>query len=313
MIISASRRTDIPAFYSKWFMERIKKGYYIKVNPFNAKQKKLVSLKSEDVDAIVIWTKNPKPMMNDLDYLEELGYNFYFQFTLNDYPKQLEPTLPSLASRISIFKELSDKLGHKRVIWRYDPIICSSITPISFLKERFEYIASELENDTARVVISFVDMYGKIKNKFNRLEKEHGIEFYDLLDEQYQDQLISFCKDLSHIARSKQMDIYSCAEKIDLDEVGIKHGACIDHQLISELFNLPLGVKKDRNQRPECLCAISEEVGTYNTCKFNCAYCYAVQSEKSVLNNTKKHHWQSPLLIGDLDGDEELSEQLRLF
>lgn len=294
-------------------MERIRKGYYVKVNPYNSKQKKVVSLLPKDVDAIVFWTKNPKPLMKEIHTLENIGYNFYFQFTLNDFPGAFEPTLPSLDSRVKVFQELSKRIGPKRVIWRYDPIIYSSVTPLSSIVNSFQQLASKLEGYTERVVISFVDMYGKTKNKFGKLEKEHGIEFYDLTAEHNQEKLLSLCTTLKDIASSSNLEIFTCAEKIDLDSVGIKHGACIDKGLLEEIFGLNLGLKKDTNQRSECLCVSSEEMGTYNTCKFNCTYCYAVQSEKSVYNTTKNHNWKSPLLIGELNNGEKFSEQLKLF
>src|SRR6056297_3462321 len=132
MIISASRRTDIPAFYSDWFMNRIREGYYFKVNPFNKNQKKGISLDSKEVDMIVFWSKYPEPMIEYIDELSSKGYNFYFQYTLNNYPEILEPRLPDLEKRIEVFKKLSEKIGKKRVIWRYDPIIISNKTPMEF-------------------------------------------------------------------------------------------------------------------------------------------------------------------------------------
>lgn len=304
MIISASRRTDIPAFYSKWFMHRMKEGYFIKVNPFNPKQKKVVSLKREDVDCIVFWTKNPQPFMKHLDDLDRCGYHYYFQFTLNDYPEQFEPRLPSLQTRINIFKQLSERIGASRVVWRFDPIIFSSLTDESYIKEKFAYIAEQLNGFTERVVISFVDMYGKTKNKFKKLENENNVEFYSLNF----DRIHSFAKDLSKIAEQHHLNIYSCSEKLDLQSAGILHGACIDRHFIEELFHLQLNTKKDPNQRKECLCSISEEMGAYDTCRFQCTYCYAVRSEKTVQKNIVKHHWQNPMLIGDLDDKEQLFE-----
>lgn len=313
MIISASRRTDIPAFYSKWFMERIKEGYYIKVNPFNSKQKKVVSLNPEDVDCIVFWTKNPKPMMKHLRELDELGYRYYFQYTLNDYPKPLEPRLPHLNSRLEIFRELSDCIGPEKVIWRFDPIIYSSITPIPYLIDKFSFIAKQLNGYTSRVVISFVDMYGKTKNKFKKIENEHGIEFFNLQADSNKREFHKLVSTLSTISRENHLQIFSCAEKVKLDAYGIKHGACIDHQLIRDIFHTDIHVKKDPNQRTECLCSVSEEMGSYDTCKFNCTYCYAVRSEKTVQKNSANHSWNSPLLVGKLEVGEPLYEQLNLF
>jgi len=135
MFIGASRRTDIPAFYSEWFMNKIEIGFCKTINPFNAKQIKTVSLKPKDVDAIVFWTKNPEPMLKYINKLENIGYRYYFQFTLNDYPKELEPKVPIVTERIATFKKLSEMIGKQRVIWRYDPIIFSNVTDLNYHKE----------------------------------------------------------------------------------------------------------------------------------------------------------------------------------
>jgi hypothetical protein len=157
MIISASRRTDIPAFYSKWFMNRIREGYCLVPNPLNTKQISVVTLSPVEVDAIVFWSKNPEPLIPYLSELDDYGFRYYFQFTLNDYPSALEPNIPSLESRLETFRKLSKLLGPKRVIWRYDPIIISNYTPPSYHIERFRNIANELRGFTKRVMVSFVD------------------------------------------------------------------------------------------------------------------------------------------------------------
>ncbi|OEH91132.1 DUF1848 domain-containing protein [Bacillus solimangrovi] len=316
MIISASRRTDIPAFYSVWFMNRIDEGYYVKVNPFNAKQRKVVSLTPENVTCFVFWTKNPKPLMKYLDKLDQLGYYYYFQFTLNDYPKELEPYLPSISSRVNIFKELSRKIGKDKVIWRYDPIILSNVTDVDFHIKKFKELADELKGYTNRVVISFVDMYGKTKNKFKRLEETYDLEFMNLLDPHYHATLNYLASSLSKIARENNLEIQTCAEKIDLDEYDIPHGACIDQSIVSKIvIGEQNQLNKDKNQRKECLCVISEEMGTYDTCKFNCSYCYAVKSEKAVNKTVQKHDPHSPVLIGKLEEKDkaDLTHQMSLF
>lgn len=316
MIISASRRTDIPAFYSKWFMNRIQEGYYVKVNPFNVKQKKIVSLAPEDVTCIVFWTKNPKPLMQQLNKLDKLGYYYYFQFTLNDYPKELEPFLPSVTSRISIFKELSHTIGRNKVVWRYDPIILSNKTNVDYHINKFSQLAESLNGYTNRVVISFVDMYGKTKNKFRHLEEKYGLNFYDILSQENEQNFIRLAQSFSKVAKENNMEIQTCAEKINLDPFGIRHGACIDSKIINEIISEEQNaLKKDKNQRNECLCVTSEEMGSYDTCKFHCSYCYAVRSEKTVKNTVKKYDPNSPLLIGQFEEKEkiDLTYQLKLF
>ncbi|MFW6281743.1 MAG: DUF1848 domain-containing protein [bacterium] len=299
MIISASRRTDIPAFYSEWFMNRIRNEYFYKVNPFNKNQVKGISLAPKDVDAIVFWSKQPKPMLPHLKELNEKGYNYYFQYTMNNYPEILEPNLPELSKRIEVFKKLSSQTSPKQVVWRYDPIIHSSITPIDFHLEKFDYIASEICNYTERVVISFLDIYGKTKRKLKKLQKNNDIEFKDIVE--YNDKLIKISTEIKKIANNYGLEIESCGE-LDNDSAKIiKPGACIDKDLINDLFDLNLEVKKDKNQRSQCLCVNSEDMGSYDTCKFACTYCYANNSQKAVNNKTKKHNPESSVLIGECD------------
>ncbi|MFW6016004.1 MAG: DUF1848 domain-containing protein [bacterium] len=299
MIISASRRTDIPAFYSEWFMNRIKGGYFYKVNPFNKKQVKGISLAPKDVDVIVFWTKYPKPILPHLDELNKRGYNYYFQYTINGYPEILEPNLPSLNQRIDVFKKLCDETDKKQVVWRYDPIIYSNITPINYHIEKFEEIASEIHKYTSRVVISFLDIYGKTKIKLNKLEKNKNIRVKDIVD--YKDKLIKISNEIKNIADKYEIEIRSCGETDNPSANIIKPGSCIDKDLINKVFDLNIELKKDKNQREQCLCAISEDMGIYDTCKFACTYCYADNSMKAVKNKVEDHNPKSSVLIGECD------------
>jgi DNA repair photolyase len=298
LIISASRRTDIPAFYSEWFMERIHGGSFTRINPFWTRQQQEVSLLPETVDAIVFWSKYPGPLLPHLKCLDRLGYRYYFQFTLNNYPGFIEPGVPDLATRIDCFKRLSDQIGPDKVIWRYDPIIVSNMTGVDYHTGQFETLAEVLSPYTRRVVISFLDIYSKVKSRLAKLARERGLEICDIAEMEniIQDDnrtgeasraLACFTAKLSAIAAGNSLEIFSCAEKIDLaanlagnttgNQVhpGIQHGSCIDIQLINRLFNLKLKYRKDRSQRRECLCAAAVDMGVYNTCKFNCVYCYA--------------------------------------
>lgn len=297
MIISASRRTDIPAFYSEWFMNRIREGYYIKVNPFNRKQTKVISLLPKDVDVIVFWTKNAKPMRKHLPELKRMGYSFLFHVTLNDYPKEIEPGLPSLSYRIKEFKELSIQVGPENVIWRYDPIVLSNKTNQEYHIEHFNRIARELSSYTKRVVISFQDFYVKTKRRLLDLERNHGYTFSDWLHPDNKETLDLLARQFSRISSQNGLEIVTCAEEIDLDIYGIKHGACIDSVLMEKVSGKMLSGKKDKYQRTECGCMEAEEMGTYDTCPFGCAYCYAVRSDKMVRNNQQKHDPNSPFLI----------------
>ncbi|ASA26197.1 hypothetical protein B9T62_05895 [Paenibacillus donghaensis] len=297
MIISASRRTDIPAFFGEWFMTRIREGYFYRMNPFNRNQVTEVSLKPEDVDAIVFWTKNPKPFVKYLDELDRRGYRYYFQYTLNDYPSVFEPNVPKLSSRIDSFKQLSERLGPQRVIWRYDPIMVSSITPIEYHLDKIQAISNELKGYSSRLIISFLDFYGKVRNRLKALESEHQLSFTDIADPEYAAELDQLLVGIRNISIHNQLEVLSCAEKLNLEQYNIGHGACIDSRLLFELFNLETIQGKDKNQRAECLCAGSADMGVYNTCRYNCTYCYAVQSEKAVSNALEHHFIDSPSLI----------------
>ena len=297
MLISASRRTDIPAFYSKWFMNRIQEGYYMKVNPFNRHQTKRISLLKEDVDAICFWTKNPKPMKSYIPELLKMEYRFLFQYTLNNYPEDIEPGMPNLANRIDEFRSLSELIGAEKVIWRYDPIVLSNKTNVEYHMKHFTFIAEQLAGYTNRVMISFQDFYKKTKGRLSKLENEAGYCFEDWLSPDNHTALHSLVTTIEKVCKETGIVSFTCSEMIDLDQYGIKHGACIDKSYIEDVFNLPLSGVKDKYQRAECGCMEAEEMGSYDTCPFGCVYCYAVRSEKLVQTNRQKHDPTSPFLL----------------
>ena len=275
MIISASRRTDIPAFYSEWFMNRIAEGWFECVNPFNPSQVRIVSLLPQDVDVIVFWSKNPEPLLQHLDELDARGYRYYFQYTLNDYPGFLEPGIPCLNNRLDTFLRLASRLGSKRVVWRYDPIIAGNITPVEYHLERFAHISDKLSGYCERVVISFVDFYAKLSKRLGILEKSNGFSAYDITLPEYREKLAILLSGISSRAAANSMGVYSCSELLELSEWGVEHGRCIDSAMINDIFHMDLSMNKDRNQRKGCLCAASVDMGTYNTCGHACSYCYA--------------------------------------
>lgn len=275
MIISASRRTDIPAFYSSWFMERIREGNVIVKNPFNPSQKKTVSLLPEDVDAIVFWTRNANPLFSSLKELDQRGFHYVFLYTITGYGPPLEKNVPSLKTALKTFKMLSQKIGPKRVIWRFDPIIYVSGKGEKWILSFFEKIARSLQNDTERVIISFLDCYKKVIKRLSKLEKTSNFKVIDIINKKDAVRRISCA--LSETAGNNGMEIYSCAEKINLECFGIKPGSCIDGNYLNKLFGLKLNAIKDKSQRPECRCTISQDIGEYNTCKHGCIYCYAIR------------------------------------
>jgi DNA repair photolyase len=298
IIISASRRTDIPAFYSEWFINRIQAGSFMKVNPYNNQQRSPVSLLPADVAAIVFWTKNPLPLMRHLPLLDNRGYNYLFHFTLNNYSEVLEPRVPAFEERIRIFKLLSDRIGPEKLMWRYDPIIVSGSDPVDAHLERFRRIAEMLKGYSYRVTISLVELYQKTLANFKRLAPELAQEITDLRGTEQRGQLHILASGLSSIARECGLAIYSCSEKLDLTEYNIQPGSCIDVSLINRIFKTNLKAVKDKYQRPECRCAPSVDMGFYDTCRFGCIYCYANTSTKAVFHHAARHDPSSPALLG---------------
>jgi DNA repair photolyase len=297
MIISASRRTDIPAFYTPWFMNRIREGFLLTRNPFNANQISRVSLDPNDVDVIVFWTRNPSMLMKHLSELSP--YNYYFQYTITGYPKVLEKSVPRTHRAIKTFIELSDLIGADKIIWRYDPILLSNEVDINEHKRLFEKIACLLQGKTKRVVISFSDFYKKTEKNLKLIK---GLIYSDITHEM--DMLHELSIYLSTVAKKYGMEIESCAENIDISNCGITNGKCIDDGLIKNVFGISLSGKKDAGQREECGCIKSIDIGAYNTCMHGCSYCYATFNKTVVANNKAKHDPNSPFLIGGIDGIE---------
>ena len=308
MIISASRRTDIPAFYSEWFMNRIAEGFMFTQNPFNSDQISRISLKKEDVDAIVFWTRNAEKLIPYFPTLDSKGFNYYFQYTVTGYPRTLEKSVPQTVKAIETFCRISDMIGPARIVWRYDPILVSNLVDISEHKRLFSKIAAMLEGKTKRVVISVADMYKKTERNLKKVE---GLIFSDLtLNKEL---LLELAEFMSTTAKLHGMEIQSCAEKIDLSLAGIDHGKCIDEKLLRSEFGLNLSPEKDKGQREECGCIKSVDIGQYNTCLHGCSYCYATFNENTVITNKRKHDPTSPFLIGGIeDRSKELLREIRI-
>lgn len=293
MIISASRRTDIPAFYSPWFMTRIRAGYCLVPNPFNPDQISNVSFAPENVDLFVFWTRNPKPLISHLKELNTRGYSYYFLYTLMDNPRILDPKSPSLEISLDTFRKLSDLIGPEKVIWRYDPIVLSNVTGIEFHKKTFDHVAGSLRGYTFRCIISFVDIYRKIEGRIKRLN-DNGFVLKEWNDANSSD-LSDF---LADIAGKNGMEIRSCASKKDLTDFGILTGKCIDDIYISKIFGKRLNLKKDPYQRKNCNCVSSKDIGMYDSCIYGCRYCYATTSFERARINFQKHNPDSSSLFG---------------
>jgi Domain of unknown function (DUF1848) len=284
MILSASRRTDIPAFYGHWFINRIRAGYVKVANPFNPNQVATVSLKPEDVDAFVFWSKNPEPFFAHLDELDNLGFRYYFQFTLNDYGPGLERRVPPIWDRIDTFCRLAERLGPKRVIWRYDPIILSNQTPVSFHQEKFGALVESLSGATERCMTSFLTRYRKTERRLGKIPKLELIPESESSPEAFE--LISW---MNEKAREAGITLFSCAQPVDYTSAGAPPGACVDGILIRELWDLPVKMTKDTGQRTNCRCVPSKDIGSVDTCMHGCAYCYSTISDKVAAKRHQAH------------------------
>ncbi len=298
MILSISRRTDIPNYYSDWFISRIKEGFLYVRNPMNAHQISRIDLSPDVVDCIVFWTKNPANMMEKLDDLRD--YTYYFQFTLTGYGKDIEPNLPNKREElIPTFKRLSEKIGKEKVIWRYDPILINKRYTVDYHLKAFEEIAGNLADYTEKVIISFVDFYSKTQRNTRELDMKQ------MTDEE----MISMAGEMAQIASKYNLIIETCAEQINLQEAGIQHGSCIDKKLIERILGCKLIVEKDKNQRGECGCFESVEIGAYNTCLNGCKYCYANFNDNKVKDNVKLYHRDSALLCGNITSDDRITDR----
>ncbi|PLX68207.1 MAG: hypothetical protein C0602_08450 [Denitrovibrio sp.] len=323
IIVSASRSTDIPAFYSDWFMSRLKAGYSQWINPFNG-VKSYISYSKTRV--IVFWSKNPRPIIKHLNYLDDSNINYYFQFTLNDYVnEELEKKVGYLDKRINTFIELSEKVGKEKVIWRFDPYILTATTGVQELLRRTEYIGNSLSQYTEKFVFSFADIstYRKVKANIDRF----GVKYKEFDT----DSMNELAKGIADLNNKWNFDIGTCAEGIDLASYNITHNKCIDDDLMIKLFGHDnelmdfLGykskdyyirnideilnevdnsnkykLKKDKGQRENCGCVISKDIGQYNTCPHECIYCYAntsIERAKNNYDNYKKNQ-NKPTLTG---------------
>ena len=304
MFISASRRTDIPTYYSEWFFNRLKAGFALVRNPMNAKQISEISLTPDVVDGFVFWTKNPAPMLDKLKLLGNYGYqdSYYFQFTVNSYGKEIERGVPSKKNRvIPAFEALSDMIGPERVVWRYDPIFINKTYNVEYHVKYFEELAKRLSKYTKKCTFSFLDFYRNTERNISGLDIE---PFTPEIQE-------NIAARLAEIARRYNLAIDACAEAVDLEKYGIQRARCIDDRLFGKLLNRRLNVKKDENRRAYCGCAESVDIGAYNGCKNGCLYCYANFSSKSAAKNFCRHDPTSPLLFGEL-GEGEMPKKRKM-
>lgn len=328
VIISASRSTDIPAFYANWLFNRLAKGYCAWYNPFN-QQKMYISFKNCKV--VVFWTKNPKPILSYLHELDERGIHYYFQVTLNDYVKEgFEPNVSSVEERVETFKKLSSLIGKEKVIWRFDPLIITPGIGPRELLTRIWNVGNKLKGYTDKLVFSFVDVkaYRKVQNNLVKETMFFTKEDVENAEANHA-QRIEIVEGLRKIRNAWHqegwnVEMATCAEDIDLEQYGIEHNRCIDGELMKRLFaddeelvyylhtlkwperdmfgQLPPIPEKKKNvkdtgQRKICGCMVSKDIGMYNTCRHFCVYCYANTSKELVLKNSQRHNDDSESII----------------
>jgi len=294
MIISASRRTDIPAFYSKWFMSRVEDGNVMVRNPIYPRNITEIILKPERIDAIVFWTKNPQNFIQYLPELDDRGFFYYFLFTVTPYGNDFEAKVPPKNQMIEVFQKLSGILGKDRVIWRYDPIIFTKKTNENYHLDQFYNIASALKNCTFQCITSFMVEYKKCIRNMLGMQIEHP----DYLRKK------SLLCTLKSISESFGMSLKLCADEETIE--GIEKACCIDPVLISNRTGKHLKNKKDISQRVQCCCNESIDIGVYNTCLHQCLYCYANYNTEKVSDTVSAHLSNSPLLVGELNGNENI-------
>lgn len=294
MIISVSRRTDIPCFYMDWLMNRIRCGFADVRNPMNPHQVSRVKIAPDTVDALVFWSKNPVGLLRVWD---QISFPFYVQMTLTAYGREVEPNLPDWHERADCFRSLAEKLGPGRMVWRYDPIFFSPVYTPDVHVRAFSEMAGCLRGFTDEVVISFLDWYPKMKKQMQPFKAECPSE---------QEQL-ALAERLARIAGENGMRITACSETLDLRPVGVQPGSCIDAGRLERLLGKSLHLKKDPSQRAACGCVKSVDIGAYNTCLVECRYCYANGGESLIARCRAQYDPQSSLLCGSLSPDDRVT------
>ena len=288
-IISVSRRTDVPAFYGDWFMRRLEEGFAGVVNPFGGR-KYIVSLKPDDVVCFVCWSKNFSPFLENLKVIDQMGYKFYFNYTVTALPDVFESDVERKEA-IESLKRLSRMYSTQHINWRFDPIIISSVCDRNFFIKVFEELASEFEGLVERCYFSFVTEYGKVKRNFEELERTAGVKITNCS----QDFKIDLANELSEIANHHGMQMFSCCGDYLVND-NIQKGHCIDGNVIESLF-FPEGFSyKEKPTRAECGCTESSDIGTYDTCPHGCVYCYANVNKRRAVKSLRDHDKDSAFL-----------------
>ncbi len=293
MIISASRRTDIPCYYGEWFCQRLRQGFVYVRNPYHAQQISCISLTPQTVDGIVFWTKNPCSLLSRLEALQD--YTFYFQFTLNAYGKDIEANLPSKRDvLIPMFQALSQKIGRERIVWRYDPILLNDTYTMAYHTKYFAALAKRLADYTEKCTVGFLDMYPHIQKTMAAC----GASTPSAAEKQ------ALLSEFVSIATAAGIYVDTCAEAVHDPALNIPPAHCIDKERLERIGKYRLRLTKDKNQRPACGCASSIDIGAYHTCQNLCAYCYANGGAASA---SCRHDPFSPLIAGNITSNDQLT------
>jgi len=294
MIIQTGSRTDIPAFYADWFAERLKEGYVYVRNPYNMTYVTKYILHPSVVDLISFCSKNPGPMLKYLDLLRP--YGMYWYVTITGYGRDIEPNVPDIPDVIETFKRLSDFAGIDSMGWRYDPIFLNEKYTRDYHLEKFEEIATALDGYTQTAVISFIDIYQKVKKNF---PEATALEKADRL---------YLGEHMAKIAKDHGMTLRPCSEGTELAQFGADCSGCMTQPIYEKALHTKLDFPKIKNARTSCACFLGNDIGMYNTCLHLCKYCYANYDAETVINNNANHDPASPLLVGNIRPEDEIHQ-----
>ncbi|HAA89978.1 MAG TPA: hypothetical protein DCE07_05335 [Peptococcaceae bacterium] len=298
MIISASRRTDIPAFYGEWLYRRLEEGWAVAVNPFT-KAAVRVSLNPGDVYALVLWSKNFQPFLPYLDYLDQRKLNLYFLFTITAMDGQFEPHVPQKEEMVEVFRYLSERYSPEQVQWRFDPILITTELDCDYYLERFEYLARRLKGYTRRCYISFANRYRKAELRFQ--ERFGNSSRWLELELEEKQKLV---REMAQIAEGCGIGLYSCCQP-ELVGGGVKRGSCVDYLHMASLFGEMIPAPPKTPTRAGCWCYDSIDIGMYDICLHDCVYCYANQNHERALQRYRAHRPDCPsLLLGEYQFNE---------
>ena len=294
MILNTGLRTDIPGFFSEWFYNRIDEGFVYVRNPYAKNQIYSYKLDPELIDCMIFCTKNPRPMLKNLEKID--NFNQYWHITITPYEKEIEPNVPPVDDVLESFKYLSKRLGKENVTLRYDPIFINEKYTLEKHIESFEYIINSLSGYTTEAIISFIDLYEKTKRNFPKAR------------EVTKDERLKLGKEFAQIGKKNNITIKTCVEGTELDKFGIDSSGCMTKEVIERAINKNLNIPKQKARNGQCYCLLNNDIGEYNTCNHGCVYCYANSNKKLVNRNLKLHNPKSPILIGEINEEDIIKE-----